>query len=179
MIYAEDKFQACIKIILVHEGGLENDKRDPGGITNWGISLRYLRAIGFDPDGDGRIDAEDIIGLPLIEAENIYRKFWWNKYFYSNFEALEVVEKVFDMAVNMGGRGAHRLLQIAINHLREQPIAVDGILGINTFDAANSLDGFELRQELRECAEHRYIEILAGNPAMEVFRKGWMIRAAW
>lgn len=175
----EDRFQYCIKEILCHEGGLSLDKRDPGGITQWGISLRYLRSIGYDIDGDGSIDAEDIIGLPLKGAIGIYRKYWWDKYHYQAFNQLIVVEKVFDLAVNMGGTGAHKLLQIAINRLKEKPITVDGLLGSQTFAAANSLDGDKLRQSLRECAEHRYIEILAGNPHMEWARKGWLNRARW
>lgn len=173
-------FQACITVILEHEGGLSIDKRDRGGVTQWGISLRYLRSIGYDINGDGKIDKEDIIGLPVKGAIGLYRKYWWDKYRYCAFNELEVVEKVFDLAVNMGGMAAHKLLQIAINRLgKSPPIIVDGLLGGQTFAAANSTEGIQLRQELRECAEHRYIEILAANPAMEWARKGWMNRAAW
>lgn len=179
MLTNEGMFQSCIDSILEHEGGLSIDKRDPGGVTQWGISLRYLRSIGHDVNGDGKIDKEDIIGLPIKGAEGIYRKYWWDKFRYSGFNELIVVEKVFDMAVNMGSMTAHKLLQIAINRLREQPIKVDGLLGGQTFGAANGLDSHELRQQLRECAEHRYIEILAANPAMEWCRNGWMNRARW
>jgi len=175
----EEMFQSCISSILEHEGGLSLDKRDPGGTTNWGISLRYLKTMGLDLNGDGKINDEDVIGLHKDGADAIYRKYWWDKYRYAAFNELIVVEKVFDLAVNMGGFAAHKLLQIAINRLREKPISVDGILGGQTFGAANSTDGNTLRQELRECAEHRYIEILAANPAMEVFRKGWLMRASW
>lgn len=175
----EQMFQACMSSILEHEGGLSIDKRDPGGVTQWGISLRYLRTIGYDINGDGVIDKEDIIGLPLKGAVGIYRKYWWDKYHYTAFNELVVVEKVFDLAVNMGGMAAHKLLQIAINRLREQPITVDGILGGQTFGAANGTDCQKLRQQLRECAEHRYIEIIAANPAMEWARNGWMNRARW
>lgn len=175
----EETFQACISSILEHEGGLTMDKRDPGGTTNWGISLRYLKSVGLDLNGDGVINDEDIIGLPKQGAVEIYRKYWWDKYRYSAFNELIVVEKVFDMAVNMGSFSAHKLLQIAINRLRDKPIAVDGILGGQTFGAANSTNGTQLRQQLRDCAEHRYIEILAANPNMEWAKKGWMRRAAW
>lgn len=175
----EEMFQLCIKSILQHEGGLSLDKRDPGGATNWGISLRYLRSIGLDLNGDGKVDETDILGMPQIDAVNIYRKYWWDKYRYAAFNELQVVEKVFDMAVNMGAGTAHRLLQIAINRLIDKPIKVDGLLGGQTFGAANKLNENELRSELRKCAEHRYIEILSNNPNMEWARKGWLRRAAW
>lgn len=175
----EGRFQYCIRSILEHEGGLSTDKRDPGGITNWGISLRFLKAIGLDIDGDGDTDEEDIIALGKPGAKQIYRKYWWDKYRYCGFNELQVVEKVFDMAVNMGSSRAHRLLQIAINRLRDKPITVDGILGGETMGAANELDAEELRQELRDCARHKYLEILAANPLLERFRRGWLNRAAW
>jgi len=175
----EETFQECMKVILEHEGGLSLDKRDPGGVTQWGISLRYLRSIGHDINGDGKIDKLDIIGLPLKGAEGIYRKYWWDKFRYAAFNELVVVEKVFDLAINMGGMQAHKILQLAINRLREEPIKVDGILGGQTFGAANLLDGEMLRQKLRECAEEKYMEILTNNPDMEWARKGWLNRAQW
>ena len=175
----EQRFQACMIPILEHEGGLTVDKRDPGGATQWGVSLRFLRTMGLDLNGDGKVNEDDVIGLSQRDAIEVYRKYWWNKYKYSKFNQLIVVEKVFDLSVNMGGFAAHKLLQIAINRLNDKPIAVDGLLGPQTFKAANSTDRVQLRQELRDCAEHRYIEILAANPAMEWARNGWIRRARW
>ena len=175
----ESRFQACISSILEHEGGLTIDKGDPGGITKWGISLRFLKATGLDLNGDGIINSEDVIGISKDGAEEVYRTYWWDKYNYAEFNELIVVEKVFDLAVNMGGLAAHKLLQIAINRLNEKPIPVDGILGERTFAAANSMDGIQLRQQLRDCAEHHYLAILAANPAMEWAKDGWLRRAAW
>lgn len=172
---AEETFQTCITAILEHEGGLTNDARDPGGITNWGISLRFLT----QEDSEDHPTAETIKLMTQHQAEAIYRTYWWDRYHYTNFTQLIVVEKVFDLAVNMGGIAAHKLLQIAINQLIDHPIAVDGLLGKQTFAEANSLDGNALRQGLRECAKDRYMKIVADNPAMEWALKGWLYRAAW
>lgn len=174
-----ERFEYCVNIILEHEGGLSMDKRDPGGVTQWGISLRFLRAIGLDIDGNGKIDKYDVIGLSKPASKKIYRTYWWEKYSYARFTSTEVAAKVFDLSVNMGPSGAHKLLQIAINRSSGKSLKIDGIIGINTFRAANFLDGQALRQELRECAVHKYIEILADHPNMEWCRKGWINRAAW
>ena len=47
-------FDSCVQYVLRHEGGLSQDKADPGGITNFGISLRFLREV--DADTLKRID---------------------------------------------------------------------------------------------------------------------------
>ena len=175
----EGRFEYCVNIILEHEGGLSIDKRDPGGVTQWGVSLRFLRTIGLDINKDGKVDEHDIIAINKPGAKEIYREFWWDKYHYNAFNELQVAAKVFDLAVNMGANASHKLLQIAINKLTGESLIVDGILGPKTLYAANLQDGEELRQQLRECAKYKYKNILAYNPAMEWARNGWLRRAAW
>ena len=175
----ETRFQYSVGIVLEHEGGLSNDKRDPGGITKWGISLRYLRVIGLDINHDGSINSEDILAIDHQKATAIYREYWWDKYGYNQLKSIDVASKVFDLAVNMGANTAHKLLQISINRLQDTPIKVDGFLGSNTLLSANLFTGSVLRQELRECAEHHYLQIIADNPSLFCFKNGWLNRAAW
>lgn len=175
----EARFQYCVGIVLEHEGGLSKDKRDPGGTTNWGVSLRFLRAAAIDIDGDGDSDEDDIVALDKHGAVEIYRKHWWDKFHYNAFNALGVAAKVFDLSVNMGSKAAHKLLQQAINNLSKQKIVVDGIIGGKTIGAANALDGQQLRQELRELSKERYMLIVRRNPNMAWALKGWLRRASW
>lgn len=175
----EERLSYCLKIILEHEGGLSLNRLDPGGATNYGISLRYLRAIGIDIDNDGNIDEDDIIALTQRNSKEIYTKYWWDKYHYELFEDIEVVSKVFDLAVNMGPVSAHKILQKACNIVLKKPLIVDGILGTKTFNAANSGNPLQLRERLKYLAKDRYIEIIAKNPAMEWAKSGWLKRAKW
>lgn len=175
----EQIFQYCMTIILEHEGGFSNDKRDPGSTTKWGVSLRFLRTVGLDIDGDGDIDSDDIVALTKPGATLIYRKYWWNKYNYSRFAHVEIVSKVFDLAVNMGGISAHKVLQRACNTFMKTKLEVDGVLGMKSLIAANTLDATNLRQALRECAKDRYMGIIEANPAMEWAKNGWLNRAEW
>lgn len=179
VISEDDKFQYCVSIILEHEGGLSRDKRDPGGVTKYGISLRFLRTIGVDIDGDGDIDEEDIIAITKPGSKEIYRKHWWEKYQYNRLDTLAVVSKVFDLAVNMGSVSAHKILQRACNNLANFNLKVDGILGYKSISASNICDPFALRKQLRNFSKIRYEEILEKNPNMEFARKGWMNRASW
>jgi lysozyme family protein len=50
--------------ILTDEGGLTRDPRDPGGTTNWGISLRAYPHLGEDT----------IVRLTRAEATGIYHR---------------------------------------------------------------------------------------------------------
>ena len=40
-------FESAIPTILRHEGKFEQNAADPGGVTNYGISLRWLKAQGL------------------------------------------------------------------------------------------------------------------------------------
>lgn len=175
----DKRFNQAVKVVLEHEGGLSTNKRDPGGVTKWGISLRFLRAAGIDIDGNGVVDEHDMLGLELPNAILIYRYYWWDKYNYDSIKSLQVATKVFDLSVNMGPKTAHRLLQIAINRLNDKPITVDGIIGPETLNAANNTPSDQLMNQLRACATHHYIDILARNPHMEWARNGWLNRAEW
>ena len=62
-------FEAAVKNVLESEGGLVDHPRDPGGITNMGISLRAYPYLG--PDG--------IRNLTRAEAIYIYRRDYWDR----------------------------------------------------------------------------------------------------
>ena len=53
--------------ILSWEGGFVNDPHDRGGATNRGVTIATWRQVGYDKDGDGDIDVDD---LKLITASN-------------------------------------------------------------------------------------------------------------
>ncbi len=176
----DNRFKYAVSIVLEHEGGLEKQiKRDPGSVTKWGISLRFLRSIGYDFNHSGAVDSEDILALSMQDAEKIYKEYWWDKYHYEAINSLIVATKIFDMSINMGSYQAQKLAQIAVNRLQQKPIAVDGKLGPQTIAAINSQKENPMMVELRACAEHYYIELIANNPAMAIYKDGWLRRAEW
>ena len=83
---------------------------------------------------------------------------------------------MLDLAVNLYTPNAVRCLQQALNACG-QPVAVDGILGPKTVDAARKVPVGWLMAELRLAAIRRYLALVGANPKLAVFLRGWLSRA--
>lgn len=183
------RFEDAIGVVLAHEGGYVNHPEDPGGATKFGISLRWLRQeLGDDADFDldGDVDAEDVQSLTEEQAKEIYRVHWWDKYGYGRIVSQSIATKVLDLAVNMGARQAHRIVQRALASCGKQ-VKDDGILGPVTLGAVNGVGYTMLLAAIRSEAAGFYRGLVMRNAALRkhgikapdfsVFLKGWLRRA--
>lgn len=191
-------FEEAIETVLEHEGGLSDNPNDPGGVTNYGISLRWaLKAQGesrelkllLDMDGDGDVDRDDIRYMTEENAKDLYRHQWWDKFGYGELLFQNVATKVFDTAVNVGARQAHKFLQRA-GQAAGVALVDDGVLGPNTLRAINDSVP-EIRAgilpALRSEQAGFYRALIMRNnallgrgidvPDFSVFQKGWLRRA--
>ncbi|WP_316235054.1 MULTISPECIES: glycoside hydrolase family 108 protein [unclassified Bradyrhizobium] len=66
--------EAAISKTLQYEGGYTNDPRDPGGATNWGITIADARHY-WKPDAT----SADVKAMPKEVAIDIYRQKYWAK----------------------------------------------------------------------------------------------------
>lgn len=171
------RFDYAVDVVLKQEGGLSDDKSDPGGETNFGISLRYLESIGEDIDGDGEVNARDIIKLNRAGAIDIYRKNWWLKYHYDKINDLDLATKIFSLSVNMGAKRAHKIIQASINRVADKSIVVDGLFGLRTIAAINICDPHILLDEIKLNAARFYINLIMDNKKFSKYLLGWMNRA--
>lgn len=118
------------------EGGYVNHPSDPGGATNYGVSLRWLKDIDYDVNGDGFVDINDIKDLsPEIASCLFYNEFWLPLKCPSCPPLVAIA--LYDSAVNTGNRQAIKLLQRACNALgsekfKKDKLLVDGIFGLVT-----------------------------------------------
>lgn len=172
------------------EGGLVDNPHDPGGITDYGVSLRFaLQEAQIHPDliplldidHDGQVTPADIRSLTVEEATSIYWATIWEPGPYKALVPREVAWKVFDIAVNTGPMRAGRILQQALN-ARHQAVVIDGDIGPATIQAVlreNVRDGGAgLLRALRTCQAEFYRGLAAQNPDLATFLKGWLRRAA-
>ncbi len=119
--------------IVAREGGFVNDPDDPGGATNFGVTLGTLRRLGIDLTGEGRIDAEDIRRLTRHQAVGIYVEHFFTRTGIGSLP--EVLQpSVFDMYVNAGANAVKVLQRL----LAQMGFACDpdGQIGPQTIRAA-------------------------------------------
>jgi lysozyme family protein len=159
----DEKFRKAIDRVLEFEGGYSNDPSDAGGETKYGISKRSYPNL-------------DIKNLSLDGAKLIYYRDFWEPQLYRDFESVEIAEKVFDLAVNVGTNMAHTLLQRALRAVGN-PVKEDGILGKVTLAAVNSADAGALLAALRSEAAGYYRSIVTKNASQSRFINGWLKRA--
>lgn len=178
------KFENAFNYVIVHEGGLEENSADPGGITKYGISLRFLRSISSDKLKDYEIyvgdliDADDITHLTLDQAKAIYFGEFWCKAPFDRINRQEVVSYIFDMAVNMGISPAIKCAQRAGWAVikNKEGILEDGILNAGTIEMINSCEFF-IVPAMRSERASTYKLIAERNPKEREFLPNWLKRS--
>jgi lysozyme family protein len=174
----DKNFESAIHVVLAHEGLLTDNPSDPGGITNYGISLRFLRAAGIDENMNrsNHITEADIKALNPNKAKSIYKKYFWLKFNINKIKSLILATSVFDMAVLMGGNEAIELLQIALNKLIEKKINSDGILGQKTLSLLNDGNPLQINYAFKDQCRTHLLNLVEHNEKLKVFYEGWINR---
>lgn len=121
--------------IVNREGGFVNDPDDPGGATNFGVTIHTLRRLGLDLTGDGRVTEADVRALTRAQAVDIYIEHYFRRPGIGQLpEPLQA--SVFDMHVNAGSNAVRILQRLLVDMGHD--IAVDGAIGPQTIRAAHA-----------------------------------------
>lgn len=123
------------KEIVAREGGYVNDPDDPGGATNFGVTIHTLRRLGLDLDRDGDVDAADVRRLTRAQAEDIFIEHYFKRPRIAVLPAA-LQASVFDMYVNAGSN-AVKILQRLLREMG-QAVDVDGVIGPQTASATEA-----------------------------------------
>jgi lysozyme family protein len=161
------KFEPALAYTLKHEGGWSDDPADPGGATNYGITLKTAQRHGI-------ATKEALKTITPEQVAAIYKADYWR---FDGINNQRVATKLFDMAVNMGLETAIKLSQRAIN-ANGIVLTIDGRLGSVTLAALNNCELVLLMQLLCAVSADYYRKIVAKRPASQKFLKGWLKRAA-
>jgi lysozyme family protein len=100
-------YDPCENRVLVHEGGYTNHPADPGGPTNFGITIWDARKF-WKPGAT----ADDVRAMPLSVAKGIYRaKYWTTAAYRCDDLPAGIDDSVFDYGVNSGVARAGKVLR--------------------------------------------------------------------
>lgn len=176
--------EAIADAIIAREGGYVNDPDDPGGATNFGVTIGTMTRLGMDLDGDGRVTPADVKRLTRAQARQIFVDHYFHRPRISKLPE-PIQASVFDMYVNAGGN-AVRILQRLLNDMGQR-ISVDGAIGPQTIEAAQIAyaSAPEHLSDAYGIARRNYYYALAGRrPSSRKYARrrdggkgGWILRA--
>jgi len=175
---AQQRFEYALNVVLAHEGGYTDDKDDPGGATRWGISLKFLKQLNYDVDGDGDVDKDDIFKLTRTDADKIYLKHFWDKYNFDDIEDLEIATKLFDTCVNIGPTPTNRLVRQTFNAILVEKVPVNGPIDEDILEMLSMVYTDVFLEEFRKQQADYYLALIKKNPKLAKYENGWLNRAA-
>jgi lysozyme family protein len=155
-------YETSLKRVLAHEGGYTDDPRDPGGATNWGITI-------FDARMYWKRDAtaEDVKAMPLDVAKRIYKSKYWDAMRCDELPA-GVDYAVFDFGVNSGISRSLKFLEGIAS------VPVDGKADDTLIRTVANMPAKPVITEL--C--NKRLVFLQGLKTWPVFGNGWGRRVA-
>ena len=164
------KAEILFKVIRKWEGGWSDHKNDKGGKTNMGITLSTWKSCGYDKDGDGDIDVDDLHLLTREDVVNrVLKPHYWDRWKADLIQDQSVANILVDWVWASGAHGIkipQRLLGVTM----------DGIVGPKTIAAVNAKNPRELFDMIK-IARFDFIEdICRKRPANNKFKRGWMNR---
>ena len=153
----KENFDSALAAILHHEGGFVNHPKDPGGMTNLGVTKRVWEEwVGHEVDEKAmRALTPEIVG-PMYKAK------YWDKVRGDDLPA-GVDYAVFDAAINSGPGRAAKWLQTTVGAVP------DGAIGNGTLAKVAAMEPAEIVEKYQATR----LAFMQSLPTWDTFGKGW------
>lgn len=150
-----------------------NNKYDKGGPTKYGITLATWKKVGYDKNGDGKLNEEDVKLLTRQDFDRVFKKNYWDACKADQIADQSVANILVDTAYNSGVQKAVRFMQEIVG------TKADGIMGIKTLACINNYRHgqrtlFERYKENRKA----YLRSIAKGPQAANLN-GWLRRVRY
>ena len=156
----KENFKSALQAVLLHEGGYVHHPKDPGGMTNLGVTKKVWEA------WIGKVVGEkEMRALTPATVAPMYRKKYWDAVKADELPTgLDYL--MFDFVVNAGPGRAIQTMQKALG---TKP---DGVIGPKTLAALKAADPTDLIAKFSMEKELFYKSL----PTFATFGKGWLRR---
>ena len=156
----QENFDKCLDMLLHHEGGFVNHPRDPGGMTNHGVTrMVYEKWVGR------QMSEQDMRDLTPADVAPIYKNEYWKRCKCDDLPS-GVDWCVFDWAVNSGVGRSAKALQGIIGATQ------DGGIGPKTLILIAEHEPKDLIEKMHDKRQGFY----EGLKTFDSFGKGWTRR---
>jgi len=156
-------FEQALKNVLSSEGGFVNNKQDPGGMTNLGVT----KAVWEEYVGH-QVSEKDMKNLTKSDVMPLYKRKYWDKVS-GDLLPSGLDYAVFDAAINSGPGRAAKWLQELVN------VPVDGFIGPKTLAI---IETYPIHFLISHYNDTR-LQFLEQLPTWTVFGKGWGNRISY
>lgn len=158
-----------IPFIKQWEGNYGNNPDDAGGETREGITYTTWQSV-FGPTHDRFMAMAD------ADWDTIFKQLFWDRVYGDQINSQAVAEVMVDWAWCSGPGAPAKSVQAQLVQNFGSKIAIDGMIGMQTVNAINAVDG----QALAEALVKDHLAFVASIPAQDdpndVFLKGWQNR---
>lgn len=153
-------FEEALEHVLKHEGGFVNHPKDPGGMTNLGVTKKVW------DEWIGRESSEDEMrNLKPEDVAPLYKKLYWDRVKGDDLPS-GVNYCVFDASVNSGTGRAAKWLQEAVGAVPDGAIGAKTLAKVAAHDADSLVNAYcDVR-----------LNFLKSLKTFDTFGKGWSRR---
>ena len=153
-------FDKCLKMLLHHEGGFVNHPRDPGGMTNLGVTRTvYEKWVGR------KVSEQEMKDLKTEDVAPLYKQKYWDRCKCDELPS-GLDWSVFDWAVNSGVSRSSKAIQQIVK------VTEDGVIGPVTIKKILEHDPNDIIMSFADIRADFYI----GLSTFDTFGKGWLNR---